>query len=122
MIVTPPAALKINTIADRGDAANERVHLEVIRDCDLGSYIVMATVEVSPGRVYAGFRPAYWFTAKPVKTGDHIIVYTKAGKDSTEPRPDGHLNHFYYWGVVTPMFAGLGRVVLGELNAWQTGG
>jgi hypothetical protein len=123
MIVNLPPALHIKVIADRGNLALERVHLEVARDCDISSYLIMATIEAAPGKVYAGFRPAYWFTTQQVKTGDHVIVYTREGTDSKELRPDGHVNHFLYWGVKNnAMFGPTGRVVLAELNTWQTGG
>src|SRR5580658_4724291 len=97
MIINLPA-LKILQIADKGNLGAERVHVEVIRECDLGYFILMATVEMSPNRIYAGLRPAFWFSPQLVRPGDNIIVYTKEGTPSTELRLDGHTNYFYYWG------------------------
>ena len=81
----------------------------------------MATVVLTPQTIAAGLRPAYWFVAQQAKEGDHIILYTREGKDSKEVRPDGHTNHFFYWSVKNAMFAGPGQVVVVELNAWFTG-
>lgn len=124
MIFNLPPALKINMIADRGNFASERVHLVVTRDCNISSYLIMATVEAAPGKVYGGFRPTYWFAAQEVKTGDHIIVCTRQGADSKELRPDGHMNYFFFWGLTNnvAMFGPTARVVLAELNSWQAAG
>jgi len=123
MIVSLPPALRIVTIADRGNSVNERIHFEVIRDCDLASYVVMATLEVSPGRIAAGFRPVYWFVSDQVKAGDHLILYTREGQDGKDIRADGHRNHFFFWGVKGgTMFPTNAKVVLVEINQWVTGG
>lgn len=121
MIVNSPPAIKIVTIADRGNLTSERVHLQVTRDCDLSNYLLLATIQAGPGKVYAGLRPAYWFNAEQVKEGDHIIVYTREGQVSKEVRPDQHINHFLFWGVKNAMFGPGAMVVIGELNAWQAG-
>ena len=121
MIVNLPA-LRILQIGDRGNLATERVHIEALRECDLGYYLLVATVEIAPGRVYAGLRPAFWFSSQQVRAGDHIIVYTRQGMPSTEFRDDGHMNYFYYWGATMAFFGPIptARAVLAELNMWQT--
>jgi hypothetical protein len=123
VIVNLPPALKINNIADRGNLALERIHLEVLRDCDIAAYLLMATIESAPGQVFAGFRPAYWFASRQVKSGDHIIVYTREGKNTQEIRPDGRFNHFFFWGVKNSgMFGPTARALLVELNTWESFG
>jgi hypothetical protein len=121
MIVTVPTA-KILGIADRGNLEMERVHIEIVSDCNLSSLIVLATVPTDDGRIYAGSRPAYWFPDQSVKTGDHIILSTKAGNVTQVLRPDGRINYFCFWGAKNPLFGGRARVIVAELNTWQTGG
>lgn len=122
MIVNLPPALRIVSIADKNNPANERVHLAVDADCNLSSYLLMATVLLADGRIYAGFRPTYWFAEQAVKKGDQVIVYTKKGAESKDVQTDGHTNYFLYWGCQNPLFGPAARVVLAELNAWVTGG
>ncbi|SRR6266404_684375 len=123
MNVATGLGLKVLQIADRGRLDQERVHLEVLRDC-LGSFFVLlATVENTPGTILAGNRPAFWFGGENFKMGDNIILYTKSGQASKSMRPDGHCNHFLYWGVNVAMFAhSVAKVVLAEINRWETAG
>jgi hypothetical protein len=122
MIVTTGVGLKVLSIADRGNLAQERVHLQVMRDCGGSFYLLLATVETPTGAIYAGNRPAYWFGPEAFKTGDNIIVYTKSGQDTKSVRPDGHMNHFFFWGMNVAMFEHVtARVVVAELNTWETG-
>ena len=123
MIVSTGTNLKLLRIVNRGDIANERVHLEVTRDGNTSYYILLATQELSPDRINAGGRPAYWFESTEVKAGDHVVVYTRAGTYSRSQRKDGHFNHFFYWGYTTPLFGAVtARVVVAEINTWETGG
>src|SRR5213078_5386428 len=97
MIVHTGLSLKFLRVVEPGNIDHERVHLEATKDCDVSFYILIATVAMSAERIYVGARPAYWFEPEEVKAGDHVIVYTKAGRYSKQPRRDGHFNHFFYW-------------------------
>ena len=115
-------ALEPLTIGNRGDLPNERVQLVVTRDVNTTFYILIATHELSPGRINSGFRTSYWFEPTDVKAGDHVIIYTKAGTYKRAPRPDGHFNHFFYWGCSVALFgAPTARIVVAEINTWVTG-
>jgi hypothetical protein len=123
MMITTGVVLKPGSIGSRGDVHNERLLFEVTQDANLGYYVLIATRETSSGRVYAGSRAAYWFEAREVKAGDNVIVYTRAGQDTTQRGPDGRLNHFYYWGLTHPLFSdSSARVVIAELSTWETAG
>src|SRR6266571_1742103 len=87
------------------------------RDFDTSFYILIATIAISGERVFAGGRQAFWFESQQVKTGDNVVVYTRAGAYSKVARPDGHFNHFFYWGMSQTLFGDpLARVVVAELN------
>ena len=123
MIVSTGLNLKFVGIINRGEIATERVHLQATRDGNTTYFILLATIAVTPNEIRAGSRAAYWFEPTDVKEDDHIIVYTKAGEYSKAPRKDGHFNHFFYWGRTTPLFGNSSaRVVVAELNTWETGG
>src|SRR5438309_689769 len=120
MILTP-ISLRFIDIGNRGDLDKERVHFEVMCDCDIGNYIILATTEIAQGRVYCGNRPAYWFASQLFKAGDHLILYSKVGSDTDRLRKDGYTNHFLYWGKVKPLFGSpRARVVVAEINTWDS--
>ena len=85
MIVAAGLGLKLVRISERGIAANERIHLEAVRDVDLSFYVVIFTIEITPGRIFAGSRPAYWFEPQKVNAGDNVVLYTRSGMPSKAP-------------------------------------
>ena len=113
--------LNIVTIADRGIANQERLHIVALVDSDLSYYSVLLSIRNIMGRVSTGFRAAYWFGPRPVKAGDNIILYSGIGKDTSEVRADGGRNHFYYWGLKNTVWGPLTScAVLLEVRNWQT--
>ncbi|SPF45111.1 conserved hypothetical protein [Candidatus Sulfopaludibacter sp. SbA4] len=121
MMVSTGLALQPIKILNRGILATENVGFKVLRDVNLGLYMVLATVEVAPNRVYAGSRPCYWFEARNVKAGDMVLLFTGKGQNTQSPSQDGHTNHFYFWGAGVAMFPGpTSKAVLVEINTWQT--
>jgi hypothetical protein len=123
MIVSTGVGLKFVSLVDRGQLGTERVHLVVTRDGDMSYYVLLATHALSPQEIASGNRLAYWFEPKKVREGDHIVVYTRPGTYSRSVRPDGRTNHFFFWERREPLFgAPNARVVIAELNTWETGG
>jgi hypothetical protein len=123
MIVHTGLSLKFLNIIKRGIISEERVHLEAVMDCNSSHYILMATEAIDSQRVAAGSRPTFWFESLNVSAGDNLVVYTKPGTYSRTSRLDGHLNHFFYWGLLLPLFANpSARVVVAELNFWEAAG
>jgi hypothetical protein len=122
MIITPPK-LKFVRIANRGIHDQERVHLEALVDCDSSFFVLIATIEFAEGRIFSGGRPCFWFDKQYFEAGDGVIVYSKEGRYSRQLRPDGHYDHFFFWGVQGTLFgAPTARVVITELTDWITGG
>ena len=123
MIVSVELAIDFVSIVDRGSPVNERIHFHVKRDCNLSFFIVIATIEAGPNKVYPGGRPAYWFESRDAKAGDHVVIYTTKGLNTTLLRDDGHVNHFFYWGAAASLFVYPGaKVVIAEINRWETKG
>ena len=122
-MIAEPLKLKYINIGDRGDIGHERIHLKVVSDCDISLYVLIATKEIAHGRVQAGSRPAFWFTALKVNAGDHLILYTKAGDSYEKVRTDGYTNYFFYWNRSKPLFGDpQARVLVAELNSWEAVG
>ncbi len=114
--------LKIITIVDRGVPSRERLHVSVLADANLNFYAVFDTQYTDDtGEIVAIPKRAYWFTDYPVKAGDHVILYTKPGKDSVGERTDGHKNHFFHWGLRAPIWGSPEAcAVLLEIADWET--
>ena len=113
--------LQILTIADRGIANQERLHILVLADTDLSYYATLLSARLAQDSVGAGLRSAYWFAPQQVKAGDHVVLYSGPGQDKFETRPDGRKNHFYHWGFKNTIWANPSScAVLLEVGDWQT--
>lgn len=92
-------------VIDKGDIDNERIVISIIASDDIGHYAVFRSGKNSKGdgittKVYNTF----WFPNEEVKTGDLIVLYTKAGIASSTTNNDGTTTHFYYWGLSSPIW------------------
>ena len=124
--------LQIVRIADRGVANQERLHLRALADTNLQYFVVLHTVyQSSAGGLVFPWTPSmlvnrfplhtYWFGSRDVKAGDHILLYTGPGSESQEPTPDGHMNHFFRWGLPQTIWADANScAVVMEIGQWET--
>jgi len=109
----------ISSISDKGDIANERIGLKVLRDCQL-KYFQLFKTNFTPKGFYHRADASYWFTPQSVKTGDKIVVYTKEGTDSKKDNPNGTTTYFMYWSLSEPIFTDSNKgVVLAKINDWE---
>lgn len=88
--------LRIDRIDGHGDAASEVVTFTVTDDCDLSDYLLADSTYFANGNISNRFRHTYWFVGKPVKKGDRVALWTKAGKDETVEH-QGATWHVRYW-------------------------
>jgi hypothetical protein len=113
--------LEIVRITDRGVPNKERLHLRVQADVSLGYYVVLDTVYTSPTSISNYPKHAYWFPSTSVQAGDHVVLYTGPGSDSSKKNPDGTTSYFYHWGLSTTLWADKSQcAVVLELANWQT--
>lgn len=96
--------LKFSSIADAGDLLKERLVLKAGGPVALGDYLVMLSTVNSEGSPYAGSHTIYWFPDGNVKSGDQVILYTKAGTSSKKALEQGATAHFFYWGLGAPVW------------------
>lgn len=112
--------LRIVTVADRGVANRERLHLSVLAGANLSFYAVFESVRQGNG-ITIGARRGYWFPAFVLKPGDNVVLYTGLGADITRPRKDGGTDYFFYWGMPETLWADpLSCAVLLEIANWET--
>lgn len=112
--------IKIKSIGDKGDLSNERIGLEVLKNSELKYYLLFMTSKTDNGFSNQSNK-TYWFIPQKVTAGDNIVIYSKSGKPSIKPNPDGTKTHFLYWGLNESMFnSDKAKVVLINANSYQT--
>ena len=119
-MITKTMVLKIVGIVDRGVTGAERLHISVLADANLNYYAIFDTEYIGDDIAPIPKR-AYWFGDYSVRAGDHVILYTKPGEQSTRKRADGGTNHFFYWGLPKTIWGNrTSCAVLLEISNWQT--
>ncbi len=115
--------IKIRGVSDSTTSDKERLVLEVLRDDDIGYYVVFDTTFTKDGNVSNKVRHSYWFPDKKVKTGDLVVLYTKSGTDDEKASKDGSTSHFFYWGLDKTIWNNEGDcAVLLEAKNWSVKG
>jgi hypothetical protein len=91
--------LQVIRIADRGVPNQERLHLSVIQDATLASYVVLLSRYPTPTGVTSGNLPAFWFPTTLVRAGDQIVLFSGSGNASTVKNANGSTTYFFHWGL-----------------------
>ena len=113
--------LRIVSIADRGIAQNERLHLSVLADTNLVNYVVLDTIKISSTAISTSPKHVFWLPSYPVKPGDNVVIYTRAGVQNNLRRRDGGADHFFFWGLDRAVWGDSNAcAVVLELNDWAT--
>ncbi|MDE3098961.1 MAG: hypothetical protein KGJ88_05765 [Verrucomicrobiota bacterium] len=109
-------------IYDRGNIANERVHFRALADIDLQFCAIVDTqYQTVQGLIEVNNKNCFWFSPYPVKAGQNVVVYTRAGVPNFETRADGSMFHFFFRGLGQPLYQPVHRcAVLLEINSWIT--
>jgi hypothetical protein len=90
--------LSIVGIDHQGDRDHEVVTLKVGADCDLRSYILTDANYNKEDQVMTHpFRHTFWFETTPVKSGDYVMVHTRAGTAVHHPNQLGTTSHEFFW-------------------------
>lgn len=113
--------LQIVRLVDRGIPGKECLYLRALTDANLSFYVVFDTTYLSLDAISNEQRHAYWFPDTLVRAGDHIVLYTGVGTNTTTRNPDTSTNHFFYWGIAHTIWNNTGDcAVLFEVNTWET--
>ena len=95
--------VRIEFVVDKGDLDNERLVLRVLRDADIGDYMLIRT-GFEGGQVTTEVSNTFWFPNNTVNRGDFVVVYSKSGKSTTKPMSDGCTMYFFYWEQTSPLW------------------
>jgi hypothetical protein len=103
-----------------GVIESERVVLRVVRDENIGTYLLSAGTIQKDGDLAMDIRPLFWFPDDMLKAGDLIVVYTKAGKHKIKVNDDKSTSRFYYLGYDAPLWNATKRaVVFAKIESWD---
>lgn len=91
--------IEILSVKDAGNKEKERVVLNVVKDADLGDFIIATSVATSDDTISPNLKNIYWLPNKSVKAGDLVVVYTKKGKQRKIENKDGSTSYFCYWDL-----------------------
>lgn len=110
--------IRVRSYGGDGILSEERIGFQVLQDCNLKFFVVYHTLKTEGGFFN---RPidVFWFYPKEVKTGDEVVLYTKAGVDNSRINEDGHTVHFLFWGLDHPILQKGECVVLSEVTDWS---
>jgi len=118
--------LKILKIEGRGDAKNERLYLSVLKDCDIGVYIILDSTKDESGELSDIFRHALVLPDIEVEGGDIVIVHTWPGEYKKERLDSGRWAHNVHWGSKSSIWNDDGDsaflIKIAEASAFKYGG
>lgn len=98
-------SLRISSLSNAGEMPRERLILRAHSDVDVGKYAVFCGWLGDDGSPLSGdLHAAYWFEDFSVKSGDLVVLYTKAGSRSEKANESGRTSHFLYWGRSAPLW------------------
>jgi hypothetical protein len=114
--------MKITRVVDKGTHDSERVEFTVLEDCKLKYYQIIDTTYLSENTISNKMRHMHWFYDQDLKAGDEVWLYTKSGKDKSEPINRGkNTRYIRFWKLDNSVWNNTGdAAVLFELNTWQT--
>ena len=110
--------LSIVSVHNHGDQTKEYVWLKADSDAKAWSHILFDTTYTKEGKVSSLLRHMYWIPVA-VEKGDSIVVYTRAGKDSSAENSDNSTTYHCYWGLKEPIWNDDGDcAMLVEIETW----
>src|SRR4051812_35044129 len=95
--------LKLSKIEDSGILEKERVVFRVLTSGAIGNYLISKTEKNGEG-ISAKISGTFWLPDKEVKKDDLVVIYSKAGINTSSTNIKGNTSHFFYWGQLAPLF------------------
>ncbi len=96
--------VEIEFVLDKGNLEYERLALRVLRDADIGDFMLICT-GFEDDQVTTKVENTFWFPYKPVNRGDIVVVYSKKGSAKQKALKDNRTAHFFYWGQDSALWA-----------------
>jgi hypothetical protein len=112
--------VRIISVHGHGDYDKEHVLMEVLRDCDIGNFILADSTYTNEHKISNRLRHILWIPDKFVKQGDLVSVWTKSGTNTTVTNDQGRTIHRFFWDLKTAVWNDEGDcAVLFDINAWR---
>jgi hypothetical protein len=113
--------LQLLGVVDRGQPNKERLHLRAFAAIDLSSFVVCISRKSGVSLVRSGPLSAFWFPTTHVASGDHVVLFSGGGANTSRLNPDGSTSHFFYWGLTSTVWnAPEDCAVVFEAGSWET--
>lgn len=96
--------VKIEFVLDKGNLAHERLVLRVLRDADIGDFMLIRTA-FEDDQVTTEVVNTFWFPYMSVNRDDVVVVYSKKGSVKQKALKDNRMAHFFYWGQDSALWA-----------------
>jgi len=110
--------IKIHSVINHGNAKQEIVWLEVIRNCDIGKFLMVDSTYTKDGKVSNKVRHPYWFPDQQVKAGDFVALHTCSGTNHIVKEASRQIHHFY-WDLVSAVWNDDGdNAILFHTDEW----
>lgn len=114
--------LKILSIGDKGNLANERIGFKALKNCQLKYFMVFKTIKNTNGFNNTS-DSVFWFAPQEILENDQVVLYTKSGINSVKENPNGTKTYFFFWNRLFPVFNGpediKNKIVLVNINTWS---
>ena len=95
--------IQIRFVVDKGDLDHERLVFRVLRDVDLGDFMLVRT-GFEDDQVTTQVLNTFWFPYKAASAGDIVVVYSKTGGAKQKQISDDRTAHFFYWCQDSPLW------------------
>ena len=95
--------IRIQFVKDKGDRDHERLVFQVLRDVDLGDFMLVRT-GFEDDQVTTRVLNTFWFPYKAAAAGDIVVVYSKTGRAKQKQLSDDRTAHFFYWCQDSPLW------------------
>ncbi|MGO9243527.1 MAG: hypothetical protein ACLP0A_18380 [Verrucomicrobiia bacterium] len=113
--------LVIKEIEHAGDLERERVVFNVLKEDNIGFYLLLHTGATDEGKATGRVKGTFWFPDRKVKGNDLVVLYTKAGYSRRGINADGTSTYFYYRGLREAVLKkSNSAVVLLKATVWQS--
>jgi hypothetical protein len=111
----------IKEIEHAGDLERERVVFNVLKEDNIGFYLLLHAGATDGGKATGRVRGTFWFPDKKVKGNDLVVLYTKGGYSRRGINADGTSTYFYYRGLREAVLKkSNSAVVLLKATDWQS--
>jgi hypothetical protein len=112
--------LQIPIVRDAGNLSAERLVMRVSGATDIGEFIAFRS-GVENGIVTTNVTHVFWFPDQSIRSGDIVVLYTKAGIQKQRVNRNGYTSHFFYWGLTQPVWDNANyAAVVAHIDEWNS--